>query len=69
MGNQCPFSNRYFTLPTEEKLPVECPECGAVRTTRYSGEYPQHQTLTTSTPLRKRWKRIDGSWQIVEAKS
>lgn len=57
--------------PNRILLPVECPECGAIRrpVTGWQ-EIPQtfgnHNELEGSAKGRKRYKKINGEWQIVE---
>lgn len=75
---QCEFSHRQVQARIDSSLPVECPECGAVRKIPgrdvYSDgfTYPPHQTLDGTARLRKRYKRrydVWGmaAWYVVEA--
>lgn len=57
--------------PSKILLPIECPECGAIRRPVQGWQevpqvYGEHQELEgTAHNRRKWWKRIDGTWQIV----
>jgi hypothetical protein len=68
---QCSYSNSEIVLSIDPSIPVECPECSAIR--KIPGKqvwsdlfiYPAHEMPDVSRE-RKRYKRINGEWQLVE---
>lgn len=68
---RCNYSSRFFQLPSLQLLPVECPNCGAIRALKvapslHGNFYPDHDTLDGTAQERRRWKRVNGAWIIVE---
>jgi hypothetical protein len=57
--------------PHKLLLPVECPECGAIRRPvqgwqKIPQTYGEHQELDGTAHRRTAWwKRVDGAWQLV----
>ena len=72
MSRQCNFSGKEVAARIDTSLPVECPECGAIRTIprRHVWSdmftYPSHTQVNFVRP-RRRNARVNGVWKIVEA--
>lgn len=67
----CPYSGMEVATRIDRSLPVECPVCGAIRTIPAPSvwpdafRYPRHKQADF-VQMHRRWKRVNGSWRIVE---
>lgn len=68
---RCQWSGMEVRARIDPSIPVECPECGAIR--RIPGNhvwsdmfiYPPHDE-PENRRLRRHWQRVNGVWTIVE---
>jgi len=70
MKDECSYRN-FFSFSTGTSIPVECPECGAVRLldVGHAGEcarFPWHKRMGGKARHRKHLKLFFGEWKIVE---
>lgn len=69
---RCYYGGMEVSAHIYADLPVECPSCGAIR--KIAGKsgwieefkYPAHHQADM-VRMRRRWKRVDGVWKIVDA--
>lgn len=66
----CSFSGMDVAAHIDPSIPVECPECGAIRTIPSKQvwsdlfKYPSHKQADF-VRQRRCYRRIGGTWQIV----
>lgn len=68
---RCHFSGEEIYISIDPSIPVECPDCGAIRTIQgkyiYSDmiKYPSHNKADM-VRVRKCYRRVNRSWILEE---